>query len=205
MHWVVSSASWDKSQWIGSFDVVTEEYRLVEQPVYSSGDFILHLHVLGGCLSVVCSYCSSDCKELWVMKEYGDVDSWCKILTLSGADIGVESFDLLRPLLYSERGKKVLIERDCMTLFRYDLEKKSAEFVELDMDHVRGKFQAFVHLESLVKLRCRVDEKSEARDNDAKPDKMHKKRDDFLSKGFKLDFLRVFGDGGWWLEAWNVQ
>lgn len=157
LHWLVGTTRRNDPELIASFDVSTEEYRLVDQPVYSRGNFELNVHVLGGCLCVVCNDFPLGYNEVWVMKEYGNVDSWSKLLSVTCADVMFADIGplYLKPLFYSECGKQVLIHTYNRRLLWYDLEKKSAEFVELDWHQVPKYFTTLLHLESLVKLSSR--------------------------------------------------
>ncbi|GAA0145361.1 hypothetical protein LIER_36114 [Lithospermum erythrorhizon] len=126
--------------------------------------------------------------DIWVMKKYGEVESWFRVISLGATDIGVDVLGVVIPLIYSECRKKVLIERDHTTLLWYDLEKKSAESVELGGCEVSQWFNSIVVLESPAKP-CHPDKKDAKRGagkNDEKSNKRHSHRDAFLSTGFKL-------------------
>ncbi|KAM7523265.1 hypothetical protein LguiA_013167 [Lonicera macranthoides] len=74
LHWVVSR----KRRWgdrtsgdlITTFDIRTEEYRLVPQPEYSIKDFYMNMDVLEGCLCMLFKNYSFEF-EMWVMEDYG--------------------------------------------------------------------------------------------------------------------------------------
>jgi hypothetical protein len=74
--------------------------------------------------------------DIWVMKEYGSRDSWCKLFTLVKSSLDLP-LDSLRPLCYSSDGSKVLLEGDHVLLevqhwklFWYDLKSEQVSFVE---------------------------------------------------------------------------
>ncbi|RHN49074.1 putative F-box associated domain, type 1 [Medicago truncatula] len=63
--------------------------------------------VLGECLCMIVNYQTNEI-DVWVMKEYGSRDIWCKLFTLvkSCFNFHLES---LRPLCYSSDRSKVLL------------------------------------------------------------------------------------------------
>ncbi|GJU46687.1 ribonuclease H-like domain-containing protein [Tanacetum coccineum] len=67
---------------IVSFDLETEIYDEVLHPKYDEGNKTLDLGVLGGWLCMVCNYDTNHVVDVWVMKDYGEKDSWTKLVSI---------------------------------------------------------------------------------------------------------------------------
>ncbi|KAJ4834638.1 hypothetical protein Tsubulata_020206 [Turnera subulata] len=113
------------------------------------------LGVLDGCLTATSYYYHGKEWEIWVMKEYGVQDSWTKLLrceTLKFSEIS--SPGSLRPLAYSKKGNKVLLERELSPsrhptqLFWYDLKRKTV--AKIKIPGVPKHFKVAVCVASLV-------------------------------------------------------
>ncbi|XP_071699990.1 F-box/kelch-repeat protein At3g23880-like [Rutidosis leptorrhynchoides] len=82
LHWVGRRYLWPSYSWtIVSVDLGNESYGEVPQPVYDEGDKYLTLGVLDEKLCVVCDY-RGKCADVWVMKVYGEQDSWTKLVSV---------------------------------------------------------------------------------------------------------------------------
>ncbi|GJS92297.1 F-box associated domain containing protein [Tanacetum coccineum] len=64
------------------FDLETETYDKVLHRMYDEGNKTLDLGVLGGWLCVVCNYDTNHVADVWVMKDYGEKDSWTKLVSI---------------------------------------------------------------------------------------------------------------------------
>uniref|UniRef100_A0A2N9J996 F-box domain-containing protein n=1 Tax=Fagus sylvatica TaxID=28930 RepID=A0A2N9J996_FAGSY len=70
-----------------SFDLGDEVFRVISVPngMFGAGDSV-HTSVFGGSLSLLChdtrKHTVNKCCSIWVMKEYGVVDSWTKQFTV---------------------------------------------------------------------------------------------------------------------------
>ncbi|KAL8126259.1 F-box protein CPR1-like [Apium graveolens] len=161
-----------------AFDLATQEYRLIPKPPYSGfSEFMEILTVLGGKLCMNRNYDMRHI-DMWVMESYGVGESWTKILKI------VQNVDLqfmqLKPLVYSNNGKKVLLLKDGGELIWYDLELK---VIKMESNPVIPDFwRAYVSLESLVKLNSGPNTGLPRVQRKMKKSKL----DDFLSKGFRL-------------------
>ncbi|GAU24912.1 hypothetical protein TSUD_116370 [Trifolium subterraneum] len=61
-----------------SFDLRNESYQEILLPDYGKvGEYTLHLSVFKDCL------CMISRQDVWIMKEYGNTESWTKLLTIS--------------------------------------------------------------------------------------------------------------------------
>ncbi|KAL7103082.1 hypothetical protein ACP275_08G159000 [Erythranthe tilingii] len=160
------------------FSLETETLRPMKMPSgINVRDFVVSLDVTGDFLSVVCS--NKKRVVIWVMKEYGVADSWAKLLSVSSHSY--QRSDYVKPLVYSRRGDRVLLSCNDKRLVWYDLRKKSVR--DVCVDGLPVVFYAEACVESLVSLDGgRGGIKNLGQDKE----KIRKKRDDFLSKGFKL-------------------
>ncbi|GKV15035.1 hypothetical protein SLEP1_g25836 [Rubroshorea leprosula] len=178
LHWVVSYKDEPSDEnVIVALDVGLEEYREVPQPEYTDNKkFRLDVGVLGGCLCLMANYLSH--VDLWVMREYGVKESWSKLLSLACDDV-VGSLRSMKPLAYSRSGDQVLLEQDNTNLVWYDLKMKKAKNVSASgMPYF---YKSEICLQSLVS--ADVKKINDARRQQKGEDK---KKDDFLSVGFKL-------------------
>ncbi|KAL4600510.1 hypothetical protein ACB092_11G203700 [Castanea dentata] len=71
-----------------SFDLGDEVFRLISVPngAFRTSDYV-HTSVIGGSLALLCHdtyrHTANNCCSIWVMKEYGVVDSWTKQFTVN--------------------------------------------------------------------------------------------------------------------------
>ncbi|KAL8127140.1 F-box protein CPR1-like [Apium graveolens] len=161
---------------IYAFHVGTEEYHVVPHPPFSDMSFLGTMDKLGGKLCLICSYDKSH-MDVWVMDNYGVKESWTKLFSVAQY-VDARNFECPTPITFSKDGKQVLLQQIIGgNLLWYDLRLKKVKFTCLP--DVLMFCKAFVFEESLVKLphAANVYSKQGWRKN---------KRDDFLSKGFKL-------------------
>ncbi|XP_074379488.1 F-box protein CPR1-like [Apium graveolens] len=142
---------------IATFDLETEKYGSLPQPHYSdTSSCMLSLGVLGGKLCVnekeVHIFFNYDMRyiDLWVMEKYGVKKSWIKILSVAPSINN--QFMQLKPLAYSNNGKKVLLLKDAGQLIWYDLELKVIK--KIRNPGIPEFWKAWISMESLVKLNC---------------------------------------------------
>ena len=141
IHWVAMRKIQSfQSDLILAFNLTLETFNEAPLPhelgeEVNGNKFEIRVAVLGGCLCMTVDYKTTKV-DIWVMKEYGSRDSWCKLFTLvkSSLDLPLES---LRPLCYSSYGSKVLLEGDHVLLevqhwklFWYDLKSEQISYVE---------------------------------------------------------------------------
>ncbi|XP_038698579.1 F-box protein CPR1-like [Tripterygium wilfordii] len=144
---------------IAAFDYVKEEFQVLPQPEYTEVYGHNCLVALQGCLCMLSVNQSMDATQvtMYVMKNYGMRGSWNKSHIFTQANIP-SGFLCARPLVYSMRGDKLLVEVGCtegweecrMGLVWYDLQEKKGSKVEICNKHPR--FTALVCVESLVRL-----------------------------------------------------
>ncbi|KAG7546578.1 F-box-like domain superfamily [Arabidopsis suecica] len=167
------------------FDLDTEEFGILDFPEDLAHENI-DIGVLDGCLCLMCNH-EFSYVDVWVMKEYKVEGSWSKLFRVPKPK-SVESFDFMRPLLYSKERDKILLEINNAKLVWFDL--KSKRFRTLRIKDCDSSYSAELLVSSLV-LGCKGDptEVMRRKERLAREDKImqeRNKRDDFLSKGFKL-------------------
>jgi hypothetical protein len=117
---------------IVAFNLTLEIFNEVPFPdeigVASKGRFKITVADLGGCLCLIVNYKTTKI-DVWVMKEYGCRDSWCKLFTLVKSCFVLPLKSLI-PLGYSSDGKKVLLEVNHNMLVWYDLKSQQVSYVE---------------------------------------------------------------------------
>jgi F-box interacting protein len=78
INWLASKDTMTSQCFILSLDLGNESYKEVLLPNYGEVDACtLHLSVLRDCLIMFCG------DDVWVMKEYGNKESWTKLFTIS--------------------------------------------------------------------------------------------------------------------------
>ncbi|GAA0185181.1 hypothetical protein LIER_32469 [Lithospermum erythrorhizon] len=168
---------------IMAFDFASEEHRKLPLPHIPVKDFNpVGLDVLDGYLCVLNSL-KKHRIDVWIMKEYGNKESWVKLLSI--APPAIERYSTLSPLVFSKEGDKVLLNCDDKWLVWYDLINKTS--TNVPVEGLPFIFNAEVSVQSLlpfddasvadkVRIQCSKQDKRRFR----------KKRDEFLSEGFKL-------------------
>lgn len=182
LHWLVSLKPEAKADFlIAAFDLTTEELCLLPQPDFANEMVLVNLCVLGGCLSMVCNYPKKHV-DIWVMKSYGVKDSWTKLISTADVKLIKES-DFLRPIAYSKSGKEVLLEKNFERLYWYHLENKTVK--RLIVPGMPRLFVTETFTGSLVQVNIGSASGSGTK-KEKTENKNDRKRDDFLSKGFRL-------------------
>ncbi|GFQ06023.1 F-box protein cpr30 [Phtheirospermum japonicum] len=170
---------------IMALDLANEDYYEVSKPESAGvGCRLASVGVLVGCLAAVVVYGETNIVEIWVMKEYGVKGSWCKLICFDPSVPEILRVNLC-PLACSKSGDEVLLNFDGMCLGWYDFGSKNAVVVAcvegmpdfLDAMTFDSRFDAWVCVASLV---------SPFKQSTRKGKEIKKKRDDFLSVGFKL-------------------
>ncbi|KEH36956.1 putative F-box domain, galactose oxidase/kelch, beta-propeller, F-box associated interaction [Medicago truncatula] len=183
LHWVMTQQSEESHPcFIVAFNLTLEIFNVVPLPAEIESievnseceSFQIAVAVLGGCLCMILNYQTTK-TDVWVMKDYGS--SWCKLFTLVNSCFTL-SLNFLKPLGYSSDGSKVLLEIDCKKLFWCDLMSEQVIYVE----GISNLDEAMICVESLVPPSFPVDYCRKKENHTSK----NKRRDDFLSRGFKL-------------------
>ncbi|KAL5836419.1 hypothetical protein ACOSQ4_015916 [Xanthoceras sorbifolium] len=193
LHWVFPRrAELGIADSLVGFDLGTEEFRVVPEPDYGDleQDFVLDVGALEGRLCVICNY-ARGIVDFWVMKEYGVKDSWTKLFSIEQSRMTFK-ISFLKPLAYSkgtdgDGGEdKILMELNNRKIVWYDLKRKRFKTVRIGGGP--DSFGADICVESLIPLNygSRGIRGKEHQDEEEKKETNRKKRDNFLSKGFKL-------------------
>ncbi|RAL47710.1 hypothetical protein DM860_012335 [Cuscuta australis] len=183
LHWLVKSKP-DNSNLILAFDLVNENFREIELP--QNNCFCVKLVNLGGSLCAVILSKVAAMVEVWEMKENGVAkESWAIIFSVPSTT-PTPPFNYFIPVAYVKNGDQVLVQ-DSEKLFVFDIKRR--KMIKRAVGSGFPKIcDALVCMKSLVGLEfaestwkwkkssIKIKEKRES----------GKKRDDFLSKGFKL-------------------
>lgn len=144
LHWAVSSCVCDCDARVVSLDLVRLEYGEVRLPGCVEDASVLTLGVLGKCLCVSILYCYQPnviWKKnvgLWVMMEYGVVESWIKVASVRPYHA---------PLCISAKGEILLTSSSDFGL--YNLGDESMRYPRIeDVDDVY--LEGHIYVESLV-------------------------------------------------------
>ncbi|XVF28012.1 hypothetical protein REPUB_Repub14bG0159100 [Reevesia pubescens] len=168
---------------IVGFDLGTEEFIEVPQPeLCADRNYLLDVGVLEGCLCAICSY-DQVSVDVWVLKEYGVKDSWTRLLSVQKPR-AINTSTFLKPLAYSKHRDKVLLEINNQKFAWYDLQKKKTRSVKIGGSP--GSFGAELYVGSLITIEDRERMENEKQREQDLRKRNRKKRDDFLSQGFKL-------------------
>lgn len=130
-----------------SFDLEKEAYSEVLLP-RNAGGSVGSLYVLNNCLGVCYSNVAQDIQwVVWLMKDYGDVESWTKFVIIPN----LKPASFVEPLFVSDNGVVVLVSKLFSQLVLYSL--NSGEFYYPSLTINLG-IDLHVHRESLVLSPC---------------------------------------------------
>lgn len=150
LHWV------SDAKLIVSFNMHTNEFDVVPSPEMEFGRGSFYLRVFEGKLMIL-NASFVDRIEIWVMKDYGVVESWTRTYTIHEQDIGRNILNA-RIECFLENGD-VLMVYDHQALLRYNLH--SALMSELIIDGLPKRFHAIAHVGTLVSPLLKIDEQNE--------------------------------------------
>ncbi|XP_058758029.1 F-box/kelch-repeat protein At3g23880-like [Vicia villosa] len=138
---------------IVSFDLENESYQMLSLP----GDvlqlktlIIFILGTLSGCLSLLFNQRDGDgFSEVWIMKEYGNENSWIKLFTVPQTDFG----PYLRAIYISEDDKVLMecVKSGKNSLVVYDPISNTCEIPKFQ-NRNQGEMTSQPHIESDVKI-----------------------------------------------------
>lgn len=122
-HWIMIGGNLGKR--ILAFNITQEIFSEVPLPdLEEATSEIKYVSILGKCLSMTVSCNGTNKFDVWVMKEYGFRNSWCKLFTFVGQWCFNSPLMSLMPLCYSSDRSKVLLEVEFRGDFMSDLKKK---------------------------------------------------------------------------------
>ncbi|GER49774.1 F-box protein [Striga asiatica] len=174
---------------IMAFDLAKEEHYDVPMPEFSG---MVTVEVLGGCLAAVV-FGKMNTIEIWVMKEYGVMESWVKLLCFDSPV--AQPCRNLYPVAYSKDGGKVLFNYKGLCLNWFDLRTKAVTIAFVD--GMSASLRASANDPVIDARECvgslvspfgpgGVGGGKKNGVQGKKGKEIKKKRDDFLSTGFKL-------------------
>jgi len=121
-HWVMTG---NLGKRILAFNITQDIFNEVPLPDFEEATCeINYVSVLGKCLCMTVSCNGTNTFDVWVMKEYGYRDSWCKLFTFVGEWCFNSPLMSLMPLCYSSDRSKVLLEVEFRGDFMSDPKKK---------------------------------------------------------------------------------
>ncbi|XP_047320251.1 F-box/kelch-repeat protein At3g23880-like [Impatiens glandulifera] len=146
LHWISVTGPFMKS--VISLDLSKETYSTIVEPSYGEGyregDGDVMVSILGVLSGNLCmlSYMDAEYADLWVMKEYGKVESWYKLCSMTYLQNPL-SFLVSSPLYISKKNEVVLLLGS--RLISFNIDSKIISYPDIhDCFQVRG------YLESLV-------------------------------------------------------
>jgi F-box interacting protein len=131
-HWLLVDMDDDLDQII-TFDFETEQFGSIALPeiVEFEGYQILNLGVLGDSI-YFCGHDkieSAESKEIWVMRQYGVVESWTKMFVIEN-EVGVQNPFIFRAIAVFDNGDVLLLWDK--TLVWYDQETESYTLLSIE-------------------------------------------------------------------------
>lgn len=155
LHWV------SDANLIVSFNLETEEFIAIPRPELELGRGSFYLRVFDGKLMIL-NTSFRDRIEMWVMNDYGVVESWTRTFTVYEQDIGRNILNA-RIECFLENGD-VLMVYDHQALLRYNL--RSALVSELIIDGLPKRFHAIAHVGTLLSPLLKIDEQIDLDEKD---------------------------------------
>ncbi|XP_047324580.1 F-box/kelch-repeat protein At3g23880-like [Impatiens glandulifera] len=150
LHWAASefNYSWSVRTPIISFDLSKETYSEFSQPRYGKGALDSKLGVLSDNLCLLCvRYKRFD---VWVMKEYGKVESWSKLFSIpyhNQLEVFPDSYSV--PLCISFRKNEVLLVVGSQ-LVLYNMDNRTFKPTNIQDCLQVYHLEAYTYIESLV-------------------------------------------------------
>ncbi|XP_074273800.1 F-box protein CPR1-like [Silene latifolia] len=189
LHFIVVDTKSNYKFKVKCFNLSTETFSIFDLPNLDGrcSKVTCVMSELGGCFSVLVNYQNVleevllKRADLWVMKEYGNKESWYRLFSIRDP-ARLEVLSHVRPVVYSTDKKRVLLELDGLSFGWYSWGSKSFERIRvhgLPSSYVPCETWTFV--DSLVSI-------GKGKDNSktkVEP-KKSKNKDNFLSSGFKL-------------------
>ncbi|GKF62472.1 F-box associated domain containing protein, partial [Tanacetum coccineum] len=123
LHWMIGhidSPSSNSLYTLVSFDLATETFGEILQPVHDKEHDDLTLCTFGEWLSVVCDVFRENRSDVWVMKVYGVQDSWTKLVSIPHPTLTDELPLCLMTLCITQDGKILLKLKNKLVLYDQD-------------------------------------------------------------------------------------
>ncbi|KAL8096468.1 F-box protein CPR1-like [Apium graveolens] len=168
-----------------AFDVGAENYKELQMPRNIGEEMSLGIFAESLCIT---EFHLDIHINVWVMKDYGVGNSWYKLFSLEQQKVSRSGISL-SPLAYSKNQKDVLTIVDNKKMIWYNLERK--DFKTIKIANAPDVYDIEVFTESLVSPDYNTSDRKQVQKQPQEKQKLQKqqkknKRDNFLSKGFKL-------------------
>ncbi|KAH7861973.1 hypothetical protein Vadar_033194 [Vaccinium darrowii] len=151
LHWV------SNAQLIVSFNMETEKFKVIPRPELELGRGSFSLRAFDGKLNIL-NTSFGDRIEIWVMHDYGVVESWTRTFTINEQNIGRNIRDV--EIVCFLEDWNVLMVYDHRALLRYNL--RTALVSELiSIAGLPDRFLAIAHVGTLVSPLLRIDDETE--------------------------------------------
>ncbi|KAI3508670.1 hypothetical protein L1887_23679 [Cichorium endivia] len=150
LHWLAyrtGNGNDDEHRLVASFNVSKETFTDLPLPPQDSSLPCYVLGVLQGCLCALCDDIGYTDVEVWLMKEYGVVNSWSKLVKIP-LNMGIQNISYMMPL-GSLNEDEIVLEIDLQSFVIYDVKKKMFKGVMCARD-LKLFGDAAVYVESLV-------------------------------------------------------
>ncbi|KAL7582495.1 hypothetical protein Lser_V15G44343 [Lactuca serriola] len=148
LHWLAyGSGNGDDYRLVASFDLSEETFLEICLPPQDSSLPCYVLGVLQGCLCAICDDIGYTDVEIWLMKEYGVVNSWSKLVKIP-LNMGIQNISYMMPL-GSLNEDEIVLEIDLQSFVIYDVKKKVFRCAMSDHD-LKLFGDAMVYVESML-------------------------------------------------------
>ncbi|KAI3758072.1 hypothetical protein L6452_05619 [Arctium lappa] len=148
LHWLAHHSNNDnENRAIASFNISEETFGDLSLPPQEGSLPYYNLGVLQGCLSALCDDMYYTDVEVWLMKEYGVVNSWTKFIKVP-LNTGIENISYMMPLS-SLNDDEILLEIDLRSFVIYNVKKKTFRHVTTTHD-LKWFGDAAIYVESLL-------------------------------------------------------
>ncbi|XP_061364040.1 F-box protein CPR1-like [Gastrolobium bilobum] len=145
LHWLVCDRdSSERVKFVIAFDLANEGYHKLLVPFNVERVSLSCLTVLDGRLCMCLNDNAKARQEVWLMKEYGVNESWCRLFIFENCALPC------KPLVFSKTSVKVLMEKESKELFWYD--RISGEIEEVKISVMPLGFKTMVCARSLLLL-----------------------------------------------------
>ncbi|KAI3971284.1 hypothetical protein MKW92_042234 [Papaver armeniacum] len=150
LHWIVY-LEMENRHVIASFDIDDETFTELPKPKHFVEDEFRTTKVglLGGRLCLLVGKCFSEGGggDIWVMKNYGVVESWTLSFSICAQQVPIfQHFSSFRPVKCFKHA--ILFQQNDNILVLYDLNRKRARTIKVQGS--RGKFSTEIYVGSLV-------------------------------------------------------
>jgi F-box interacting protein len=149
INWAIKDQEKVSSWVILSLDLGNESYQKIMQPDFGLADPLhdFRLGVSRDCLCILAH--TKDLLDFWVMKDYGNKDSWSKLFTVPFTELGYNGVDFVNLVYISEEHGLVFLDL-CYKVYVYNYKNRTVQIPEIQ-DLPSTRFTSnYVYIESLI-------------------------------------------------------